>query len=162
MKKTKLITIMAIIFIAASCKKEKNSGDTTGQEILTMKVNGVDWVGDDNLAGFKIKTNNKANFGGRQTSSDETLSMNNVEVTATGSYTINKALSQNFTFLKDGASPKLYSVSTTYPKSRATFVVTKINEGTSLLDNLEGTFSGVLYHSATDSVVITNGVFKFN
>jgi hypothetical protein len=162
MRITKLLTIMAIVMLAVSCKKDKNSGGNTGQEILTMKVNGVDWVGDDNLAGFKLNTNNKANFGGRQTSTDETLSMNNVEVTTTGSYIINKALSQNFTFLKDGASPKSYSVSTTYPKSRATFTVTKINEGTSILDNLEGTFSGVLYHSATDSVVITNGVFTFN
>jgi hypothetical protein len=71
------ITIMAIVMLAVSCKKDKNSGSTTGQEILTMKVNGVDWVGDDNLAGFKLNTNNKANFGGRQTSTDETLSMNN-------------------------------------------------------------------------------------
>jgi hypothetical protein len=31
-----------------------------------------------------------------------------------------------------------------------------------LLIDVEGTFSGVLYASATDSVVITNGVYKFN
>ncbi len=68
MKKTKLLTMMAIVILAVSCKKDKNSGDTTGQEILTMKVNGVDWVGDDNLAGFILKTNNKINIGGLKTS----------------------------------------------------------------------------------------------
>lgn len=162
MKTIKQIAIIAIVILAVSCKKDNNAGGGTGQEILTMKVNGVDWAGDDNLAGFRMQSNNKANFGGRNTAKNELLTMNNVEVTGTGTYTIDKTLAHNFTFLKDGAVPKIYSVSNSYPKSRATFTVTKINTGTSVLDNLEGTFSGVLYHSATDSVVITNGVFKFN
>ncbi len=163
MKNLKIFGLIIILFLAVSCKKDnKDSGGATGQKTLTMKVNSIDWVGDDNLAGLIQKSNNKANFGGTQTSSDETLSMNNVAVTGTGTYVINKALSHNFTFLKDGASPKTYSVSDSYPKSRASFIVSKINTGTATLDRIEGTFSGVLYASLTDSVVITNGVFKFN
>ena len=160
-KNLKSIALIAIVILAVSCKKDKNSGGTTGQEILTMKVNGVDWVGDDNLAGFILKTNNKINIGGRKTATDEQITVSNVEVLSNGTYNINPTLFQNVTFLKDGASPKLYQVKTSIPKSRFTFTVTKTTEDNLLID-VEGTFSGVLYASATDSVVITNGVYKFN
>lgn len=162
MKTTKLIAIMAIVILAVSCKKDNTTaGGVTGQEILTMKVNGVDWIGDDNLSGYKLNTNNKANIGGRKISSDETLVITGVEVTTTGTFVLNPALSHTCSFLIDGASPKIYSISASNPKARLTMVVSKINTG-SFLDDLEGTFSGVLYRNATDSVVITNGVFKFN
>lgn len=163
MKTTKLITLFVILFIAVSCKKDNTNdgGGTTGQKILTMKVNGADWVGDDNLAGYKLNTNNKANVGGRKISSDETLVITGVEVTNTGTFVLNPALSHTCSFLIDGASPKIYSISASNPKARLTMIVSKINTG-SFLDDLEGTFSGVLYRNATDSVVITNGVYKFN
>ncbi len=92
---------------------------------------------------------------------DEQITVSNVEVLSNGTYNINPTLFQNVTFLKDGASPKLYQVKTSIPKSRFTFTVTKTTEDNLLID-VEGTFSGVLYASATDSVVITNGVYKFN
>jgi hypothetical protein len=63
--------------------------------------------------------------------------------------------------MKDGASPKIYQVKAAIPKSRFSYTISKINNGVGF-PQIEGTFSGVLYANATDSVVITNGVFKFN
>ena len=47
-----VLTLALIIALTSlqGCKKDNNSNNPTGQEILTMKVNGVDWVGDDNLS----------------------------------------------------------------------------------------------------------------
>lgn len=162
MKATNLLTITAIAILAISCKKTNNSTGTTGQEILTMTVDGINWVGDDNLSGYIQTTNNKLYVGGKKTATDETLIISNITVTSTGTYPIVATPGQGITFLRDGTIPKSYKVSSSYPKSRATFTVSKINTGTSLLNHVEGTFSGVLYASASDSVVITNGVFKFN
>ncbi len=159
------ITLTFALIIALTslqaCKKDNNSNNPTKQEILTMKVNGVDWVGDDNLSGYIQNSNNRAYIGGRKSATDETLIISNIPVTGLGTYPIIPTPGQGITFLKDGASPKQYKVSTTFPKSRATFTITKLNGG-STLNRIEGTFSGALYYSATDSVVITNGIFKFN
>ncbi len=155
------LALIIAVSLLQGCKKENNTNNPTGQEILTMKVNGVDWVGDDNLAGFILKTNNKINLGGSKIATDEQITVSNVEVLSNGTYNINPTLFQNVTFLKDGASPKLYQVKASIPKSRFTFTVTKTTEDNLLID-VEGTFSGALYASATDSVVITNGIFKFN
>ncbi len=162
MKNAKLITILAVIILAVSCKKDSNSNSTNGVEILTMTVNGVSWVGDDNLSGYIQTTNNRAYITGKKTSSDETFLISNFPVTGIGNYPIVATPGQGITFLKDGASPKQYKVSASYPSSRASFTITKVNTGTSLLNRIEGTFSGVLYASPLDSLVITNGVFKFN
>ena len=161
MRTLKKIAIIAIVILAVSCKKDKNSGGISGQEILTMKVNGVDWIADDNASGFILKTNNKAQFGGRKIATDEQITLNNVEVLSNGSYNINPTLFHNVSFLRDGAAPKIYQVKTSIPKSRFTFTITKTTEDNLFID-IEGTFSGVLYASASDSVVITNGIYKFN
>ena len=157
------ITLALIIALTSlqGCKKDNNSNNPTGQEILTMTVDGVNWVGDDNLAGYIQTTNNKAYIGGRKSATDETLIISNIPVTGLGTYPIIPTPGQGITFLRDGVSPKQYKVSASYPKSRASFTITKLNGG-STLNNIEGTFSGALYNSATDSVVITNGIFKFN
>lgn len=84
-----------------------------------------------------------------------------MRVTANGTYAINPALSQNVSFLKDGAAPKIYQVKASIPSSRFTFTVNKTTED-DLFYDIEGSFSGVLYVNATDSVVITNGIYKFN
>lgn len=40
------VTLALIITLTSlqGCKKDSNSNNPTGQEILTMKVNGVDWL----------------------------------------------------------------------------------------------------------------------
>ena len=162
MKNFKTIAILALAFLAISCKKDEKDnggGGTSDPEVLSMKINGTDWVADDNLAGFIQKSNNKANFGGKKTATNELLSVNNVEVLSNGTFTIDPTLTQNATFLS-GSPAKTYSVKASIPSSRFTFTVTKTSEE-SLFTKIKGTFSGVLYASASDSIVITNGVYNF-
>lgn len=162
MKKLKQFVIIAIVILAVGCSKnEDNQDGKTGQKILTMKVDGVDWVSDDNTSGYIQKTNNKLFLTGRKVATDETFLISDVSVIETGTFPIVASAGQ-ISFLRDGASPKIYQVRTTYPKSRATLIVTKITSKDNLFYSVEGTFSGALYTSATDSIVITNGIFKSN
>jgi hypothetical protein len=117
-------------------------------------------VADDNLAGFIQKSNNKVNFGGKKVATNEVFSLNNVEVLNNGTFTIDPALTQNVTFLMSGTPSKTYSVKASIPSSRFTFTLNKTTED-NLFIRIKGTFSGVLYASASDSIVITNGVYNF-
>lgn len=159
--------ILAVVFTASlfqSCKKDNNNnpGGSTGQKILTMKVNGVDWVANDDLFGYTFTSNNFVNISGKKTASNEFLTIGNFEVPNVGTYIIAPTVFNGIAYTKGGTTPKSYKVLVSIPSSKATLIVTKINTGTSITNNIEGTFSAVLYASPTDSVVITNGVFKFN
>lgn len=151
--------IIFSLLISVSCSEEGGGGG--GIEELSMDLNGVDWVADDNLAGYIQKSNNRLNIGGKVTATGDVLVGSIAEVPSTGTYVVNTADTDFLNFVKGGPSPKTYSVNSLYPKSRGTIVVTAINPGTSLLKYVEGTFSGVLYRSASDSVKITNGEFRF-
>lgn len=154
-----IFIIVITIFIFISCSEEGGGGG--GIEELSMDLNGVDWVADDNLAGYIQKSNNRLNIGGKVTATNDVLVGSIAEAPTTGTYVVNPAEGDFFNFTKGGTVPKNYSVNPLYPKSRATITVTAINPGTSLLKYVEGTFSGVLYRSASDSVKITNGEFRF-
>lgn len=162
MKQTlKTIAIIIACCILFSCKKEDTS--TPGQSFITMKVNGTDWSNDAGEAsGFINKSTHTFSITGNKGS--DIIAIYIPYVTSTGTYTMTAATtpgSGTFNFSTTPVSiPKNYSVNSSRPASRATISVTGIKAGTSLLDYPQGTFSAVLYTSASDSIVITNGSFK--
>lgn len=158
MKTTKLISLMAIVILAVSCKKD--SLNTSVKQQISLRADGVLFTvttggTDVEESDAHIRDGNK--FQLDATTSTKDFSINNENVPSTGTYNMTGAGTVfNFVQWEDGS--ELFSSLGT-GKSHLTFNITRVAGNSSdYLRYVEGTFSGVIYNiGQTDSVRITEG-----
>jgi hypothetical protein len=158
MKATKLSALIAIVILAVSCKKDSVNG--TVRQQISLRANGVLFsvttgTADAVESDAHIRDGNK--FQLDATTSTKDFSINNQNVSSTGTYNMTGAGSVfNFVQWEDGS--ELFSSLGT-AKSRLTFNISRIAGSSSdYVRYVEGTFSGVIYNiGQTDSVRITEG-----
>ena len=149
------LCIVFALFTAAGCSKSSNSSSSAG---VSATVAGTAfnpsatvgfftqssqyWV----LTGYNIKSGDTTAL---ELDIFEPLKVN------TPFNTINTNLS--IYYYVNGSSGKTYSASPFNPSGNATMTVTSLDTAG---HKIAGTFTGTLYNTSTDSVVVTNG--KFN
>ena len=155
MKNLIIKSLAFILFIFTGCNN--NSG--TEVKFVKLTADGVLW--EDDGTSYINKSLSTLNVSGSTGTGILTVYVKNVSGLGTYSLTTNDGATQ-LTWQDVTGTPTTYSIKSSRPESHGTITVTKVNAGTSALDYVEGTFSGVAYNSATDSVVITNGEFAYS
>lgn len=155
MKRIILTAAVLITVFITGCNN--NSGNAI--KFVKCTVDGVQW--EDDGTSYINKSLSTLNVSGSTGTGILAIYVKNVSGLGTYSLTTNDGSTQ-LTWQDVTGTPTTYSIKNSRPESHGTITVTKVNEGTSALDYVEGTFSGVAYTSATDSVVITNGQFAYS
>lgn len=151
-------TISVLVFSAvllSACKKENEERKLT----LEMKINGVLWVAEKNIAGLYNTNTNGINITGQK--GDELISVFKDNVTGEGSYTIPSG-NINALISKSG-SILPYTASSSKPSSHGSVtILSQTSTAVSYIKDIEAEFSGVLYDPFNmDSVVITEGKLRY-
>lgn len=151
-------TILCLAFISSlfACSHDE---DATPETYVRMGMNGAEWTGTTNVSAFIYKSTSTLAVGA--STETETITITIPSVSGTGTYNLKPSSGAPglSILVMNGATPKTYSISNSLSASHGTITISAVNGGTSVLDYVKGTFSGVAYRNATDSLVITNGEF---
>lgn len=150
------LSFIVLTLLFSGCKKDS----TDSAKFVRLSYDGIAWEDTD---GTSIINKNTTTLSVTGSTTDAVTVITVKSTSGTGEYDLRLPDgTPGLSFQKKtGSVPVTYSISTAKPLSHGKITVAKVNEGTSLLNYIEGTFSGVAYNTTTDSVVITNGEFVY-
>lgn len=153
-KSTIMLMPIALIITISSCSRNEVPDNTTEElnDYTAMTVNGIRLVDDTSGGGF-ISGSNLASIGGDFGNSTLAITFSNAVVA--GDFDLSSA-NGDFAGYTITTPSSVYSLGNS--GSWITVTITDIYAGT--LKGLKGTFEGVLYNAAGESITITDGEFE--